>query len=184
MAEPTTIARPYAEAVFKLAQQGGQLEQWSQTLAKLASIAAHPDMAGLIADPKLTDRQRVDTVLGVLGSGRPGSDRPGEVDSFVQLLAENNRLGLLPEIQTRFEHYKNDVEGVIDARIETAFPLDDGQLQTLTADLERRFQRRISPQISVVPDLIGGVKIVVGDTVIDGSVRGRLAGMTAALLQV
>jgi F-type H+-transporting ATPase subunit delta len=90
---------------------------------------------------------------------------------------------LLPEIQKRFEEYKNDVRGVVDAYIDSAYPLEDTQLQTLIGDLERRFRRRINPHVNVDGSLIGGVKVVVGDTVIDGSIRGKLAGMSAALLQ-
>jgi F-type H+-transporting ATPase subunit delta len=182
MADPTTVARPYAEAVFKLAQQSGSLDQWSQTLGGLAAVASHPQMAGLIADPKLSDTQRVETMLGVFSAS--GGTATAEVRSLVQLLAHNDRLALLPEIRARFEQYKNDAQGVVDATIETAFPLDAGQQQALVADLERRFQRRVNPRISVQPELIGGVKIVVGDTVIDASVRGKLAGMSAALLKV
>jgi F-type H+-transporting ATPase subunit delta len=178
MAEPTTIARPYAEAVFKLAQQAGSLDQWSQVLSRLAAFAAHPDVVNVIGDPNLTDIQRVQLLLDVAGS-----DVGNDVRNFLQVLAENNRLALLPEIQKRFEEYKNDVQGVVDAFIDAAFPLDDAQLRTLIDDLERRFQRRINPHVNVDSNLIGGVKVVVGDTVIDGSIRGKLAGMSAALLK-
>jgi F-type H+-transporting ATPase subunit delta len=178
MAEPTTIARPYAEAVFKLAQQSGALDPWSQHLSKLAALAAHPDVITLIGDPNVTDHQRIALLLDAIGG-----DVGNEVRNFVQVLAENNRLALLPEIQKRFEEYKNDVQGVVEAYIDSAYPLDDTQLRTLVADLERRFKRRINPQVKVDGDLIGGVKVVVGDTVIDGSVRGKLVGMSAALLK-
>ena len=178
MAEPTTIARPYAEAVFKLAQQSGTLDQWSQVLSRIAAFAGHPDVVTLLGDPKLTDTQRVQLFFDVIGG-----DVTPEVRNFVQVLAENNRLVLLPEIQQRFEDYKNDVQGVVDAQIDSAFPLDDAQLRMLVSDLERRFKRRINPHVNVDSSLIGGVKVVVGDTVIDGSIRGRLAGMSAALLK-
>jgi F-type H+-transporting ATPase subunit delta len=178
MAEPTTIARPYAEAVFKLAQQTGTLEQWSEQLSAMAAIARHPQMIALIGDPNLRDAQRVQLVLELMGG-----EAPADVRSFVTLLAGNDRLTLLPEIRDRFEEYKDEVQGVVDAQIESAFALDDAQLKALVADLERRFKRRINPQVNVDPNLIGGVKVVVGDTVIDGSVRGKLAGMSAALRQ-
>jgi F-type H+-transporting ATPase subunit delta len=178
MAEPTTIARPYAEAVFKLAQQAGSLDKWSGVLARLASFAAHPDVVRLIGDPGLTDRQRVQLILDAAGS-----DAGSDVGNFVQVLAENNRLELLPEIHKRFEDYKNDVQGVVEAQIDTAFALDDTQLRNLIGDLERRFQRRINARVNVDSNLIGGVKVVIGDTVIDGSIRGKLAGMSAALLK-
>jgi len=176
MAEPVTIARPYAEAVFKLAQQSGALDPWSQQLARLAAAASNAEVVDLITDPRITEQQRVQLFLDALG-GEAGS----EVRNFLQLLAVNDRLLLLPEIARRYEEYKNDVQGVVDATIDSAYPLDDGQLSTLVADLERRFQRRIQPHVNVDANLIGGVKVVVGDTVIDGSVRGKLAEMSAAL---
>jgi F-type H+-transporting ATPase subunit delta len=178
MAEPTTIARPYAEAVFKLAEQSQTLDQWSQDLAKMAAFAGHPEVIGVLGDPNLTDKQRVQLLFDVTGG-----EVSNEVRNFVQVLAENGRLVLLPEIQKRFEEYKNDVRGVVDAYIDSAYPLEDTQLQTLIGDLERRFRRRINPHVNVDGSLIGGVKVVVGDTVIDGSIRGKLAGMSAALLQ-
>ena len=178
MAEPTTIARPYAEAVFKLAEQNGTLDQWSQALASMAAFAGHLEVVTLLGDPNLTDAQRVKLLFDVTGASVSN-----EVRNFVQVLAENGRLVLLPEIQKRFEEYKNDVQGVVDAYIDSAFPVEDTQLQTLVGDLERRFKRRINPHVNVDSSLIGGVKVVVGDTVIDGSIRGRLAGMSAALLK-
>jgi F-type H+-transporting ATPase subunit delta len=179
MAEPTTIARPYAEAVFKLAEQAGTLAQWSQMLAAMAQVARHPDMLALIGDPKVSDTQRSGIFLALCGEGVTP-----EAKNFVQLLLENRRLQLLPEIAQLFDDQKNEREGVVDARISTAFELDAGQLQSLVADLQRRFKRRINPQVRVDRSLIGGAKIVIGDTVIDGSVRGKLADMSAALLKV
>ena len=179
MAEPITIARPYAEAVFNLAEQAGALAQWSQALAVMARVAQHPDMLTLIGDPKVSDEQRARIFLELCGEGVTPEAR-----NFVTLLLVNNRLALLPEIRELFEQHKNDREGVVEAQISSAFPLDDAQLRSLVADLERRFSRRVDPHVTLDRELIGGVKIVVGDTVIDGSVRGKLAGLSAALLEV
>jgi F-type H+-transporting ATPase subunit delta len=107
-----------------------------------------------------------------------------EARNFVKLLLDNGRLELMPEIAELFEQQKNEREGVVDADISTAFELDPVQLQSLVADLQRRFKRRVNPHVRIDKTLIGGVQIVVGDTVIDGSVRGKLAGMSAALLKV
>ena len=179
MAEPITIARPYAEAVFKLAEQAGALSAWSQALANMAQIAREPDMLRLISDPKISDAQRGTIFLSLCDE-----DLSQEARNFVQLLLDNGRLQLLPEIAELFEQHKNEREGVVDADISSAFELDPGQLQSLVADLERRFKRRIMPHVRIDRSLIGGAKIVVGDTVIDGSVRGKLAGMSTALLKV
>ena len=179
MPEPITVARPYAEAVFDLAAQAGALAQWSQALEAMARVAQHPDMLRLIGDPKVSDEQRARIFLELCGEGITP-----EVRNFVSLLLANNRLALLPEIRELFEQHKNEREGVVQAQSSSAFALDDAQLRSLVADLERRFSRRVDPQVTLDRELIGGVKIVVGDTVIDGSVRGKLAGMSAALLKV
>lgn len=179
MPEPITIARPYAEAVFELAAQTDALARWSQALEAMARIAQDPDMLMLIADPKVSDEQRARIFLELCGEGVTPEAR-----NFVTLLLVNNRLALLPEIRELFEQHKNEREGVVEAQISSAFPLDDAQLRSLVADLERRFSRRVDPQVTLDRELIGGVKIVVGDTVIDGSVRGKLAGLSAALLNV
>ena len=179
MAELTTIARPYAEAVFELAEQSGTLAQWSQMLAVMARVAQHPDVLGFIGDPKVADAQRARVFLDLCGEGLTAEAR-----NFVQLLLDNGRLALLPQIHELFERQKNEREGVVDAEINTAFALDDAQLQGLVAELEGRFKRKVRPQVTVDKELIGGVKVIIGDTVIDGSVRGKLADMSAALLAV
>ena len=179
MPEPATVARPYAEAVFELAAQAGALAPWSQALEAMARVAQHPDMLRLIADPKVSDEQRARIFLELCGEGVMPEAR-----NFVALLLANDRLALLPEMRQLFEQHKNEREGVVEARISSAFPLDQAQLRSLVADLERRFSRRIDPHVTLDRELIGGVKIVVGDTVIDGSVHGKLAGMSAALLKV
>ncbi len=176
MAEVATIARPYAEAVFELADQAQALPAWSKLLANLAQAARHPDMRGCMDNPNLP-AERLYGLFASLG----GEELGAESQNFVRVLIENDRLALLPEISRIFETLKNEREGVIDAHVTTAFPLGDSQLADLVADLERRFKRRINPQVGVDRELIGGVRIAVGDEVIDGSVRGRLAAMAASL---
>jgi len=108
-------------------------------------------------------------------------DLPEELRNFVRLLIANDRLGLLPDIHAQFVQLKNEHDGVVEAEIRTAFPLDNRQLAGLVADLERRFRHRVQPRVSQDKELIGGVRISVGDSIIDGSVRGKLEGMAAAL---
>ncbi len=177
MAETATLARPYAEAVFRLADAGGALAAWSGTLRNLAQVVAHPDMQECLAKYDLTAGQLRELFLSLC----PG-DLSAEVKTFIGLLIEYDRLTLLPEIFGQFEMLKNEREGVVDARITTAFALEGGQLASLVADLEKRFKRKINPQVSIDSDLIGGVRVVVGDEVIDGSVRGKLNAMAAGLL--
>lgn len=177
MAETATLARPYAEAAFRLADAGGTLAAWSGTLGNLAQVVAHPDMQECIAKYDLTKAQLQELFLSLC----PG-DLTAEAKNFVHLLIENDRLTLLPDIYAQFETLKNEREGVIDARITTAFALEGAQLASLVADLEKRFKRKINPQVSIDRDLIGGVRVAVGDEVIDGSVRGKLDAMAAGLL--
>jgi F-type H+-transporting ATPase subunit delta len=176
MAEVTTIARPYAEAVFQLADKANALDTWSQTLARMATVAEHPEIRGAIGNPKLTDDQ-----VSKLFVESCGGDLVLEARNFITLLVDNGRLGLLPEVYQLFERSKREREGVVEAHISSAFPLDGEQLATLVARLETKFKRKVSPVVSVDKDLIGGVKIVVGDEVLDASVRGKLASMRAAL---
>ena len=176
MAETATLARPYAEAVFRLADAGGALAAWSGTLRNLAQVAAHPDMQECLAKYDLTAGQLRELFLSLC----PG-DLSAEVKTFIGLLIEYDRLTLLPEIFGQFEMLKNEREGVVDARITTAFALEGGQLASLVADLEKRFRRKINPQVSIDRSLIGGVRVVVGDEVIDGSVRAKLNAMAAGL---
>ncbi|THF64759.1 F0F1 ATP synthase subunit delta [Pseudothauera nasutitermitis] len=176
MAENVTIARPYADAAFELARGAGALGPWSEALDRLAAIAADPQMRACIADPKLTDDQLIQLVLDLGGSGLSA-----ELQNFVRVLVANERLQLLPEIRDLFVQLKNEHEGVQEALIASAFPLDDATLSSLKSDLEARFKSKLDIQVSVDPELIGGVRIAVGDEVIDASVRGKLANMAAAL---
>jgi len=177
MAETATLARPYAEAVFRLADAGGTLAAWSGTLRALAQVVAHPDMQECLVKYDLTAPQLQELFLSL-----SPADLSTEAKTFIGLLIEYDRLTLLPEIFGQFETLKNEREGVVDAQISTAFALEDAQLASLVADLEKRFKRKINPQVSIDPGLIGGARVVVGDEVIDGSVRGKLNAMAAGLL--
>jgi len=176
MAEAVTVARPYAEAVFGLADAENALGRWSQMLAAMAAVAATPEMMRAAGDPKFSAEQVYGLFTGASG------DITTEAQNLVRVLIENGRLGLLPEIRDIFEALKNEREGVVDAMITTAFPLEAGPLAELVSELERRFRRRVNPQVEVDTALIGGVRMQVGDEVIDGSVRGKLAGMASALM--
>ena len=178
MAEIATIARPYAEAVFKVADGEGKLAAWADVLDRLAAVAANPAVHELLGDPNVTPDQLYGVIAGAAG------DLPAEAQNLVRVLIENGRVGVLPEVRDLFMALKNEREGVVDAEIASAFPLDDAQLATLVADLEARFKRKVQPHVAVDQDLIGGVKVAVGDEVIDGSVRGKLAAMAAALAKV
>ena len=176
MAELVTIARPYAEAVFRIAQGQGTLASWSEKLALLSAIAKDPQMHDCIGNPGLSIGTKADLVRSLCGE-KAG----GELGNLIQVLAENERLALLPNIATLFETLKGREEGIKDAVIHTAFPLDKSQQQKLVADLEPRFNTKLRPSVVVDPSLIGGVKVVVGDQVLDLSVRAKLESMDTAL---
>ncbi len=176
MAETVTIARPYAEAAFRLAWEQGALDRWSQMLHLLEIVVQDERIAHAIGDPNLSSRQLESVVLGVCGGQLDGAGR-----NFVQVLVNNDRLGVVPAIRALFEDLKREQEGVVEAQIVSAFALDDEQQSALVRRLEAKYQRKVSAQVSVDPQLIGGVKIVVGDKVLDATVRGKLDAMAAAL---
>jgi F-type H+-transporting ATPase subunit delta len=178
MAEIATIARPYAEAVFKLAESGGQFAPWTELLARLAQAVAHPEVRACIGNPNVSAAKLTDVLVSVMGEGVSA-----EAKNFVHLVVANRRLEAVGEICELYEEMVNEREGVVDAEIASAFPLDDGQLKELVGNLERRFKRKVEPRVTVDKSLIGGVTVKVGDEVIDGSVRGKLAAMSAALLK-
>jgi F-type H+-transporting ATPase subunit delta len=175
MAELATIARPYAEALFRVAKSGN-LAAWSDLVSEMAAVAAHPDVKAFAANPKLSDQQVVDTFLSLVKS-----DVGAEAKNFVSMLVENGRLALLPEIGTQFHALKNASEGAADAEITSAFELTDAQVNDLVATLEKKFGRKLRPSVKVDNALIGGVRVAVGDEVLDTSVRAKLQQMYVAL---
>lgn len=176
MAESITLARPYAEAVFELARDEKKLADWERTLERMALIAEDARVQDVIGNPKIGTEQLAQLFIDVAGGGLSESQK-----NFVRTLVENERLSVLPEIHTLFVDLKNRHEGVKQAHITSAFPLDEPTVKQLVAQLEPRFKCRLQPTVDVDPELIGGVRIAVGDEVIDASVRGRLAVMAAAL---
>jgi F-type H+-transporting ATPase subunit delta len=178
MAETVTIARPYAEAAFKLAREQNQLEPWSQMLGLLDAVVRDADVARCIADPNVSAQQLESLILGVCGDRLDGAGR-----NFVQVLVHNNRLLLLPEIRAMFERLRLEQEGVLEAEIYSAFEINDAQIAQLVKKLESKYQRKVRAQVSVDSTLIGGIKIVVGDNVVDATVRGKLDAMSTALIR-
>ena len=175
MAENVTLARPYAEAAFQLARANSALGPWQQALDRMAAVAADAQMVECIDNPRLLSSQVSQLFLDVAGS------LSAEQQNFVRLLVDNERLQVLPEIRELYVELKNGQEGVQEADIASAFPLDDATLKNLVAELEARFKCRIQAAVRIDPELIGGVRIAVGDQVIDASVRGKLAAMATAL---
>jgi F-type H+-transporting ATPase subunit delta len=177
MAEALTIARPYAEAAFKLASDSATLPRWSELLQQLAAVVRSDAAREVIGNPRLSDAQ----VAALIGDVAGGS-LSAEQRNFVQVLANNERLAVLPEIAEHYETLKNEAEGVLDARIASAFPLVPDQVADVVATLEARYGRTVKATVTVDPDLIGGISIRIGDEVIDASVRGKLSQLADALM--
>jgi F-type H+-transporting ATPase subunit delta len=176
MAEPSTVARPYAEAAFKLADEKGELAKWSEMLAALAAVEEDERVGRAIADPNLSDAKVAGLFISIL-SGKLN----GDAENFVRVLAQNDRLQLLPEVRAQFEALKNEREGVIEADVQSAFELSDAQLKDLVQRLEKKTGRKVRAKVQVDRELIGGVKVVLGDKVIDGSARAQLGALETAL---
>lgn len=175
MAESLTIARPYAEAVFKLAREAGNLPAWSDALRRLAAVAGNDTARELLGNPRLTTTQVAQLVADASGQLDPSQQ------NFVRVLAENERLAVLPEIASHFEVLRSGFENVVDAKVTSAFPLSEAQVADLVGTLQTKYGRTVKVSVAVDADLIGGVAIQVGDEVMDASVRGKLAQLAGVL---
>ena len=143
MAEPSTVARPYAEAAFKLADEAGALAKWSEMLAALAQVAEDARVGAAISDPNLSDANVAGLFISIL-SGQ----LTGEAENFVRVLAQNGRLELLRQIREQFESLKNEREGVLEAQVQSAFELDPAQLKELVDRLEKKTGRKVRPHVA------------------------------------
>lgn len=176
MAELVTIARPYAEAIFALAKERDELSKWSDMLTLLVTVFDDRRIQAAIANPKVTKADIERLILAVCGEQIDANAR-----NFIQLLVENGRLSAVAEIRRLFDLLKSEDEGIVEAQISSAFPLDGQELEKIVSLLSKRYQKNISPTVDVDSDLIGGITVQVGDKVWDASVRGRLQAMAAAL---
>ena len=176
MAELVTIARPYAEAIFALAKERNALSNWSDMLTLLVTVFDDPQLQAAIANPKVTKADIESLILAVCGEHIDANAR-----NFIQLLVKNGRLSAIAEIRRIFDLLKSEDEGVVEAQISSAFPLEGQQLEKIVSLLSKRYEKKISPTVDVDSDLIGGILVQVGDKVWDASVRGRLQDMATAL---
>ena len=175
MAEIATIARPYAEALFKAA--GGNAPALSAEVSALAAVAADEQLRQFADNPKVSATEVFDVIAAVVKT-----PLAPKVKGFLRTVLENGRLAALPEIASQFHALVNAQSGVSDAVIESAYPIDAAQLAEVTAALEQRFARRLNASVVVKPELIGGIRVVVGDEVLDTSVSARLQQMKTALV--
>jgi F-type H+-transporting ATPase subunit delta len=174
MAELATIARPYAEALFQASRN--DLNGTSQWLDALASVAGHPQLLQYAGNPKVADQQVFDLVTEL---ARVQLSTEGQ--NFLRLVIANGRLAAIPEVAQQFREMKNAQGGTSDAVVYSAFPIAADQLGSVAQALEKRFGRKLNVTVQEDPSLIGGIRVVVGDEVLDTSVKARLEQMKVAL---
>lgn len=176
MAELSTLARPYAKAAFQYAADASDLQGWSDSLAVAAAVAAQDVVVKLLSSPSYTATQQAEKTIEVCGDALNEKSR-----SFVQVLAENRRLQLLPQIYQQFEVLKANREKTVEVSVVSASEISTEQQDKLASALSTKLERQVNMQVSVDDSLIGGVVVRAGDTVIDGSIRGRLAKLAEVL---
>jgi F-type H+-transporting ATPase subunit delta len=179
MAENSTIARPYAEALFAAAQGSGEsLQSTADQVQLLADLIGLEDVRQTVSDPRLDSAQRADLIRGLIG------DQPLDqhMNNFIDLLLENDRLLMLADVAAQFQVLKDEAEGVAQADIVSAYAMTDEQVNELVQLLEPKFNKKLKPHVTVDDTLIGGVRVVVGDYVLDTSVQAQLNRMRDALM--
>lgn len=182
MAESTTVARPYARAIF--AQTGARktaMKKWSEVLAVATLVAENPVMARFLGSPSVSADDKAEAFAGVLAELAGEKALTGPVRNFLRLLAANHRLPVLPAISGEFERLRDEAERTVKAEVFTALPISDEQRERLAAALKARLDREVELEVRLDESLIGGVVIRAGDLVIDGSARGRLNQLATAL---
>jgi len=185
VADNITIARPYAQALFELANEAGTLSAWSRSLGTAGQLCADSALVDYLGNPAFNDEHRLEFLTGLFRSAGDrmldGSDIKGT--NFLKLLLENRRIAVLPEIASHFDALKAKVENSVDATVTSASALSSAQIQDIATALERRLGRDVNIATRTDENLIGGAVIRAGDVVIDGSLRTRLEGLANALIK-
>ena len=185
MADNNTIARPYAQAVFELANEAGELSAWSESLDIAGQLLSDSGLVEYLSTPKLSDAKRLEFLSGLFKSANAtklaGGDKRG--DNFLKLLLENRRANVMPEIAAHFEVLKADIENTVEATVTSAAPLSSAQRSEMASALKKRLGREVNITTEIDENLIGGAVIRAGDVVIDGSLRARLEGLATALIK-
>ena len=182
MAENISIARPYAQAAFELAREGGRLGVWAELLEIAAQVVGNSDIKRLIESPKINVHALIDVISGICHDSVPAGAADGaQLTNFLKLLAENGRLSQIPAIAEQFKKLKADVENTMDVVLTAATPVDPSQQSRLAEALKRRFGREINLNFKLDENLIGGARLQADDLVIDGSVRTGLEKLASIL---
>ena len=176
MAELLTLARPYARAAFESARETRSINDWSDRLGMLAVISSEPKILDQLNNPSLSTSNHITLLTEVIGETLPQG-----IANFLNILSANSRLPLLPAIFGLFEEYKADIQKIMDVDIFSAFDFDEKHLEKLSDRLSRHLEREVNLRKHIDPSLMGGILIRAGDTVIDGSIKGRLAMLAEAM---
>ena len=176
MSELATLARPYAVAVFKRAKEADSATTWSLSLRFLSAVLSDSDVNAMVDNPKISKQRLVSLILDIC-QGQIES----EVENFIKLLIQNNRLSLIPIITQLFESYKAEDEGYVDVEVSTAYSFSEEAEENFIATLEKTLGKKVNINVTVDSSLIGGVLVRAGDRVIDGSIKGQLQQMQKAL---
>lgn len=178
MAELTTLARPYARAIFDLTSDDASRSKWSEQLARLAEVVSHEEMRTLVGNPRIEADELAELVCEAAGKEAAGD----EGRNLVRLLVANRRLAVLPRIAELYEQLRAEAEHVIDVEVISATPLDKAQQDKIASALGKRLGREVRLHCREDEEVLGGVIIRAGDLVIDGSVRGQLERLSGALV--
>ncbi len=176
MSESATLARPYAEAVFKTAKETNSSAKWSEMLEFLSAVVKDSNMSATINNPRVGGERLLQLLLDI---SQEQLNKEGA--NFLTLLVENNRLLLLPAIAELYEEYKAEDEGYVDVEVSTAYALTKEEQKRFASSLEKKLNKKVHMNIEVDKSLIGGIRVRAGDKVIDGSIRGRLQQLTKRL---
>ena len=185
MADNNTVARPYAQAIFEVADNAGLLADWSGALTTAGQLLGDRDLVAYLGNPAFDDGQRLEFLTGLFAKAGlvllDGSDKKGT--NFLRLLIENGRVAVLPEISEHFEALKAKVENSVDAVVTSAVALSKEQEKDIASSLKERLGREVNVTTEIDENLIGGAVIRAGDVVIDGSIRARLEGLATCLVK-
>ncbi|MDG2116520.1 MAG: F0F1 ATP synthase subunit delta [Porticoccaceae bacterium] len=176
MAELSTLARPYAKAAFEFAADAGDLQGWSTSLATAGAVAQQPAVVKLLSSPSSTAAQQAAAVIEICGDALSATGQ-----NFIAILSENRRLQLLPQISHQFDIMKANREKAVEVDVVAAHEMGADQQQQLSDALSAKLERKVNMQVSLDKSLLGGAVIRAGDTVIDGSIRGRLTKLAESL---
>jgi F-type H+-transporting ATPase subunit delta len=176
MAEISTIARPYAQAIFDLAKDQKKLNDWSEMLKLLSGVVENDSIKSVIQDSKILESDKEKLLFNICQK-----KISGECENLIKLLIENKRLLVLPFISDAFESLKANEENSVSAKIIVATKITKKETDEIVKNLEKKLNKKIEASVEIDESILGGSVITVGDTVIDASVKGQLQSLAFSM---